>query len=48
VEKVKRREVKRGEELSSVLLHSIGILNFDINLKIGEILMLTCLTPMLL
>jgi hypothetical protein len=36
--------VEEGEKLSRVILHSIGILNVDINLaraEFGEILMLT-------
>jgi hypothetical protein len=39
MKKVKRREVKQGETLIKVLLHSIGILNFDIKLgraAVGE------------
>jgi hypothetical protein len=38
-------EVWQGEKLSRVLLHSIRIVNFDINLgraAFGEILILTC------
>jgi hypothetical protein len=33
VEKVERLKVEQGEKLSRVLLHSIGILDFDINLS---------------
>jgi hypothetical protein len=39
-----RREVEQGEKLSGVLLLSIGILNFDINIGravFGEIYMLS-------